>query len=186
MEVRRLAARKEDLYRELRGDSMPVIPAGTLELFEILVKHNVPMALACSAPEARVRDTLDRLELTGSFSSIVTAEDVYRGRPDPESYLYAAQQIGRPPARCVVIGNSNQSVEAARECGMQCVVVAGRHPVYELTAADLVVRQLDELSFVNLKQLFRMESMVASQLQEEMEEEEQPAVRVQTQTLTRW
>ena len=44
---------------------------------------------------------------------------------------------------------------------MAAVVVAGRHPVYELTAADLVVRQLDELSFVNLKQLFRNEELAA-------------------------
>ena len=57
-----------------------------------------------------------------------------------------------------------QSVEAARECGMASVVVAGRNPLYELTAADLVVRQLDELSFVNLKQLFCMEDTVSSQV----------------------
>ena len=42
---------------------------------------------------------------------------------------------------------------------MAAVVVAGRHPVYELTAADLVVRQLSDLSFVNLKQLFRNEEL---------------------------
>lgn len=53
-----------------------------------------------------------------------------------------------------------QSVEAARECGMACVVVAGRNPLYELTAADLVVKQLQELSFVNLKQLFGRERRV--------------------------
>lgn len=53
-----------------------------------------------------------------------------------------------------------QSVEAARECGMACIVVAGRNPLYELTAADLVVRQLEELSLVNLKQLFQLEDRV--------------------------
>ena len=40
---------------------------------------------------------------------------------------------------------------------MKCVALAGRHPVYELTAADTVVRSLGELAFVNLKQLFRLE-----------------------------
>ncbi len=67
----------------------------------------------------------------------------------------------RSYAVSVPAGNSNQSVEAAREAGMAAVVVAGRVPVYELTAADLVVRQLDELSFVNLKQLFRNEELAA-------------------------
>ena len=55
-----------------------------------------------------------------------------------------------------------QSVEAARECGMRAVVVAGRKPLYEMGAADLVVRGLDELSFINLKQLFSDEDTVRS------------------------
>ena len=47
---------------------------------------------------------------------------------------------------------------------MAVVVVAGRNPLYELTAADLVVRQLDELSFINLKQLFQTEDQVEAQV----------------------
>ena len=59
------------------------------------------------------------------------------------------------------LGPLAQSIEAAREVGMAAVVVAGTQPLYELGAADLVVRQLDELSLVNLKQLFRNEAHVA-------------------------
>ena len=43
---------------------------------------------------------------------------------------------------------------------MRAVVVAGRKPLYELGAADLVVKGLDELSFINLKQLFSNEEGV--------------------------
>jgi hypothetical protein len=43
---------------------------------------------------------------------------------------------------------------------MRAVVVAGRKPLYEMGAADLVVRGLDELSFINLKQLFSDEEAV--------------------------
>ena len=43
---------------------------------------------------------------------------------------------------------------------MRAVVVAGRKPLYEMGAADLVVRGLDELSFINLKQLFSNEEGV--------------------------
>jgi hypothetical protein len=57
-----------------------------------------------------------------------------------------------------VIGNANACIEAAQEGGMKAVAVANRHAVYELSAADLVVRQLDELSIVNLKKLFATET----------------------------
>ena len=50
------------------------------------------------------------------------------------------------------------------QVGMKCVALAGRHPVYELAAADLVVRDLSQLSFVNLKRLFAQEQTVARQV----------------------
>ena len=68
----------------------------------------VPAALATSLPETRVKPALGTLGLEKAFAAVVAAEDTYRGRPDPEPYLLAAQMIGRPPARCVVVGNSNQ------------------------------------------------------------------------------
>jgi beta-phosphoglucomutase-like phosphatase (HAD superfamily) len=68
-----------------------------------------------SAPEKRVLPALASAGLEGRFDAVVTADDVYRGSPDPEGYLYAAQRLQRPPMRCVVIGSSNLSIEAAHE-----------------------------------------------------------------------
>ncbi|KAL3153808.1 hypothetical protein ABBQ32_013389 [Trebouxia sp. C0010 RCD-2024] len=184
MEVRRLTARKEEIYRQLLGDRTPLVPSGVRHLIDVLGKHQVPVAVACSAPEARVQPVLEATGLAPALEAVVTAEDVYRGRPDPEAYLLAAQRLQRPPVRCVVIGNSNQSVEAARECGMACVVVAGRNPLYELTAADLVVRQLEELSLVNLKQLFQLEDRVDPREGGELEMEEEPEPAPYAKTLT--
>lgn len=120
----------------------------------------IPVAVATSEPEARALDSLERAGLAGAFNAVVTGDDVARGRPDPEPYLYAAYALGRPPLRCVVIGNSNLSIEAAHEVGMQCVSVATRHPMYELNASDLVLRTLESISVQNLKQLFRLEEGV--------------------------
>lgn len=47
---------------------------------------------------------------------------------------------------------------------MAAVVVAGRRPLYELGAADLVVKQVDELTFPGLKNLFGMENLVEPQV----------------------
>lgn len=167
MAVRRLAKRKEELLSELLGDRKPMIPPGVMNLLDTLQKNSVPVALVSGSPEGRVKEALELAGMATQFEVVVTAEDVYRGRPDPEAYFYAAQRIRRPPARCVVVGNSNLSVEAAHEAGMKCVALAGRHPVYELTAADLVARNLGELAFVNLKQLFRLEEQRLPQGDEE-------------------
>lgn len=79
-------------------------------------------------------------------------------------YSYASQLIQRPPIRCVVVGESNTSVEAAHELGMKCVVVTGNRPVYDFVGADLVVRNLSQISFFNLKRLFGAEDPVPSRI----------------------
>ena len=70
----------------------------------------VPAGVVSAAPEARMKPTLEATGLEHVFQTVVSGDDVYRGRPDPEAYLYAAQQLGRPSVRCVVIGNSNQAL----------------------------------------------------------------------------
>lgn len=192
VEVRRLATRKEALLEEQLGDRKPMVPSGVTKLLETLQHNGAPVALVSAAPERRVLPTLEQAGLSGRFQAVITGDDVQRGKPDPEGYLYAAQRLERPPARCVVVGNSNLSVEAAHEVGMQCVAVAGRHPVYELTAADLVVRDLGDLSFLNLKKLFAAEEAVAAARDEEegleMEEEDDPTglPALRTQVIDRW
>lgn len=64
----------------------------------------VPVALVSTSPESRVQGILMDTNTLGAFETVVSAEDVARGRPDPEALLYASQSIGRPPARCVVVG----------------------------------------------------------------------------------
>ena len=57
---------------------------------------------------------------------------------------------------------------------MASVVVAGRKPLYELKAADLVVKHLSELRVVNLKQLFRNEDLVAANVSDSLFHQKNP------------
>ncbi|CAA6655595.1 unnamed protein product [Spirodela intermedia] len=140
-ELRRLATRKEEIFQGLQGGFYQLRP-GSQEFMSALANNNIPL----------------RWLPLGSFDAIVTAEDVYRGKPDPEMFVYAAQLLNFIPERCIIFGNSNSTVEAAHDARMKCVAVASKHPVYELSAADLVVRRLDELSIVDLKNLSDIDS----------------------------
>ena len=173
-EARRIGGIKEEILGDLLAEVAPVAFSSSLRFLRGLggFEAETPRALVSSSPESRVYKVLNEIpELESMFEAVVSAEDVYRGRPDPEGYLYAAQRLSRPPFRCVVVGNSNASVEAAHEVGMKCVVVAGSRPLYEMGAADLVVRSLDEVSFINLKKLFDLEQADAvpqSDIEEDM------------------
>lgn len=164
--VRRLAMRKEEIFAELIQDTAFTPCDGLYRLLETLNQQDIPVAV-CSTERHRVEASVSSLGLRHYIDEIVTAEDVERCVPDPEAYAYAAQKLNRPPFRCVVVGASNSSCEAAHDLGMKCVATAGTLPPYELNAADLVVRRLDDLSFVNLKQLFREEELRCSEENEE-------------------
>jgi sugar-phosphatase len=69
------------------------------------------------------------------FTVVVSAEDVTRGKPDPEVYLRAAQRLGAEPGRCLVFEDSLAGVQAARAAGMRVVGLATAHAEEELLAA---------------------------------------------------
>ena len=77
--------------------------------------------------------------------TLVVAEDVTRGKPDPEPYLLAARRLGVDPARCVVFEDAPAGLQAGRAAGMITVALATTHQAQELDA-DLVVSDLSALS----------------------------------------
>ncbi|KAF8675253.1 hypothetical protein HU200_047926 [Digitaria exilis] len=172
-ELRRLASRKEEIHSSLRGGSFYQMRNGSREFMSTLANYKIPIAVATTRPRKVIEEAIEAVGVQSFFDAIVAAEDVYRGKPDPEMFLYAAQLLSFIPERCIVFGNSNSAVEAAHDARMKCVAVASKHKIYELSAADLVVKQLDELSVVDLKNLTDIESPeFGMEPQPEMEEEE--------------
>lgn len=175
-ELRRLAARKEEIHRALRGGGAASYQMrdGSREFMSTLANYKIPLAVASTRPRKVIEEAIESVGARGFFAAVVAAEDVYRGKPDPELFLYAAQLLRFIPERCIVFGNSNSAVEAAHDARMKCVAVASKHPVYELGAADLVVKQLDELSIVDLKNLAAVDDSAefGMEPEPEMEEEE--------------
>ena len=87
-----------------------------------------------------------RLEAVGILpKTLVAADDVTRGKPDPEPYLLAARELGVDPARCVVFEDAPAGLRAGRAAGMTTVALTTTHQAHELDA-DLVVDNLSALS----------------------------------------
>uniref|UniRef100_A0A1J3FT69 Phosphorylated carbohydrates phosphatase n=1 Tax=Noccaea caerulescens TaxID=107243 RepID=A0A1J3FT69_NOCCA len=155
-QVRRMASRKEEIFKALHG-GVYRLRDGSQEFVNVLMNNKIPMALVSTRPRETLENAVGSTGIRKFFSVIVASEDVHRGKPDPEMFVYAAQLLDFIPERCIVFGNSNQTVEAAHDGRMKCVAVASKHPIYELGAADLVVRRLDELSVIDLKKLAAVE-----------------------------
>jgi sugar-phosphatase len=77
---------------------------------------------------------------------LVTAEDVRRGKPDPDGYLMAARALGVAAMDCVVVEDSPAGVDAGKAAGALVAAVTTTHPANALRAADLVVAGLPEVA----------------------------------------
>jgi len=120
----------EPLYRQaFEADLVPV--EGVLEA---LGEITLPSCVASSGTHEHLRYTLGLTGLYERFEGrIFSAEDVARGKPAPDLFLHAAEQMATKPARCVVVEDSRSGVEAARAAGMRALAFAGG-----LTPAELL------------------------------------------------
>jgi len=143
-EVRRLDERKEAIYRDLVRGQVPVVP-GAVELIRGLYGRGVRLAIGSSGPAANVELVMGELGLGRYFHAVVTAEDVQRGKPDPQVFLVAADRLGVAPHACAVIEDAPAGIEAAHRGGMVAVALASMHPPERLAAAELVVDSLTQL-----------------------------------------
>jgi HAD superfamily hydrolase (TIGR01509 family) len=101
--IEEIANAKEELYRHLvRRDGILPLP-GVAAWVHRLHKERWLQAIAAAAPRANIDAILEALSATHIFQGIVSAEDVQRGKPDPEVYLTAAARVGVPPERCIVV-----------------------------------------------------------------------------------
>ncbi len=140
--IERIGNAKEELYRELvRRDGISPLP-GVADWLRRLHQEGWLQAIASAAPRANVDVVLKALSATQIFQGIVSAEDVHKGKPDPEVYLTAAARVGATPGRCIVVEDAVAGVEGARSAGMRSVGVShdGEH-----LPADIVVKSLDLL-----------------------------------------
>ncbi len=152
-EIERLSLRKEALYREVVGERGIEPLPGVKAFLQRLATAGIPCVIGSSTHRLNITTTLERLGVASFFTDVVTAEDVSRGKPDPEVFQVCARRIGVTPDESVVFEDAHVGIRAARAAGMRVVAVATTHPRESLDTADRVVDRLDELQVADLHAL---------------------------------
>jgi beta-phosphoglucomutase len=141
-QIARIGDAKEDLYRQIvRKRGVSLLP-GCEKWLKKFKADGWLQAMASSAPRLNLMAITEVLNLSEYFDAVVSAEDVARGKPDPQVFLAAAAKLKVEPRNCVVIEDAPVGTEAARRAGMHCVGILTLHPKLQ---ADIVVRTLEEL-----------------------------------------
>lgn len=140
--IRRIGDAKEALYREFaRREGLTPLPGGIVWV-QRLRREGWHQAIASSAPRANVDVMLEAVGIAAEIDAVVSAEDVRAGKPDPEVFLTAAERLGVPAERCIVVEDATAGIEAARRAAMRSIGVS----TSGVLPADVFVRSLADLS----------------------------------------
>ena len=137
-----------------------IIIEGVAVFIQRLIDNGVRRAVCSGAVRSDIDLMLAGTDFKDAFEMIVSADDVTRGKPDPEGYLLALNKLNQNDSdsieanECIVIEDSHWGLEAAAAAGMHSVAVTNTYPQSELAkGGQKVVDRLDELTFDNLRNL---------------------------------
>ncbi|MGC2741872.1 MAG: HAD family phosphatase [Candidatus Angelobacter sp.] len=147
-------AEKDKLFQSSAGE-LNLVP-GFAEFLLQVEAAVVPTAVATSGSRSRVEQTLEILNLNKRFRTVVTGNDVQRGKPDPALFLLAAQALQIDPSGVLVCEDAVAGVLAAKAAGMKCMGIAanGRESLLQQAGADLVVKDFVNTSLDDLRRFF--------------------------------
>lgn len=144
------ARRMELMSQALERDGLQ-LKKGIRELLEYLKQSGIPSAVATATDYERAKAYLTRVGIFDSFDKIVCATMVESGKPAPDIYLYAAEQLGLPPRECMALEDSPNGVRSAAAAG--CVTVM----VPDLTQPD---EELGRLIFAKADSLLDVPAII--------------------------
>lgn len=119
-EFRRLWS--EEWLSLVKTEGLTVKP-GLQELLDWLDHIGLPRAVGTSSDRNEAEVSLKSAGLWRRFDTVVTASDTGVGKPAPDIFLKAAQELGVAPQRCLVLEDSNAGVAAAQAAGMAAIMV---------------------------------------------------------------
>ncbi|QOV36464.1 HAD family hydrolase [Streptomyces ferrugineus] len=122
--------------------------AGAGDVLETLAADGVPYCVASSGSHERIRVGHRATGLDRWFddSRIFSSQDVGRGKPAPDLFLYAARRMGVVPERCVVVEDSPLGVRAAVAAGMDVYGFTAMTPAERLAGASQLFSDMGELA----------------------------------------
>jgi HAD superfamily hydrolase (TIGR01509 family) len=108
---------------------------GAVELLDALQGAECPMAIVTSSSRRTADAHLMLAGIRDRFDTILTRDDVTRGKPSPDLYLLAVSRLGVQPESCVAVEDSNHGVTSAHAAGTITIMVPDMVPPTEESRA---------------------------------------------------
>lgn len=152
-EVDTISMKKEKSYQAAFKPHLQLI-AGLPAFLEKADANGIRMAIGSAAIPFNIDFVLDNLGIRHYFKAIASADEVAVSKPDPETFLMAANLLGVQPKNCFVFEDAPKGVEAAMHAGMSCIVLTTMHEKEEFVRYPNVLQYIADYTDPALEKLF--------------------------------
>lgn len=122
----KLTQEKESLYRKLCKQDIEnfKLAPGAIKLLDFLKEENIPITIATASEITNVRFFIEEFNLENWFdtSKIVFDDSSFRGKPEPDIYLKAAQIINVPVEQCLVFEDAVSGITSAHRANIGKII----------------------------------------------------------------
>lgn len=152
--IARLMKRKAVAYLESVKHHQVIFPG--IPEFVREAASAYPLAIASGALRHEIEYILEDAGLRKEFLHITSAEDVTRGKPDPQPFLHALNALqqrdtGLTASACLVIEDSLPGIRSAKSAGMKVLAVTNTHTVQDLHEAHAITHSLKDTSLADVR-----------------------------------
>jgi len=152
-EMQKLSIEKEEIYQKEYAPHLGLIK-GLENFLEKARQNNILLAIGTAAIKFNIDFVLDRLHIRDYFPIIIGADDVAESKPNPETFIKAAQLLKVLPKDCIVFEDAPKGVEAAQNAGMHAIVVTTMHAEAEFKQYKNILVFIEDYTDEVLGELF--------------------------------
>ena len=141
----------EVIYNSFNNsDSLQTID-GFISFLTLIKTMGMKTAVASSTSKKIINVILSKLGIIDEFDIIVSSEEVFKGKPEPEIFIEAAKRLNIDPGKCIVIEDSTNGVKAAVKAGMKCIGFSNKNSGdQDLTLANAIVENFTNIDINKL------------------------------------
>jgi len=157
-QIEDLIRQKNKIFDELAKTEATIFE-GVPEFLQMLTDNKIRRAICSGALMVDILPILEKSRLGHFFEHIVSAEQIEKGKPDPEGFLLALEKLNDGSENpisaneCIVIEDSHWGLEAAIAAGMHTVAITNSYEAGQLTIAEKIVERFNELTIDDLQKL---------------------------------
>ena len=124
---------------------------GAKAFIQELQSQNILMALMTSSKQNKMKRALKELSLEQTFDTIVTADRITKGKPDPFCYQLAAKDLHLQPSECLVLEDSLAGIAAGTAAGMRVIGLSTTLPAEKLVdKVDRIIPDFTTVTWTDL------------------------------------